>query len=99
MKHQVDDLKPCLERIVRILKTRLGKDRETITVPSAACFGLADPGNGRAFSAYTLSSLQRGHFTPLSQRRSCKKSLLASSVEKQFMVSESVNFGFMVWPP
>src|SRR4029077_8359251 len=43
LKHQADDLKPCLERIVRIFKNRLGKDRETITVPSAACFGLADP--------------------------------------------------------
>jgi hypothetical protein len=25
--------------------------------------------------------------------------LQASSVEKRFMVSESVNFGFMLWPP
>jgi hypothetical protein len=43
LKHQVDDLKPCLERIVRIFKNRLGKDRETITVPSATCCSLADP--------------------------------------------------------
>ena len=43
LKHQVDDLNPYLERIVRTFKNRLGKDRETITVPSAACIGLANP--------------------------------------------------------
>lgn len=31
-----------LERLVRIFKNRLGKGRETMTVPSTACFGLTN---------------------------------------------------------
>ena len=40
LRHQVDHLKPCAQRIVRILKDRLGNHGEAIAVPSAACLPL-----------------------------------------------------------
>ena len=99
LKHQVDDLTPCLERIVRIFNNRLGKDRETVTVPYAACFGFADPVKRAGLQCIHFVIVAARTLHTVRPRRSCKNSLQASSVEKRFMVSESVNFGFMLWPP
>lgn len=43
LKHQIENLKPRLERVIGILKNRLGDDRKAIAVPSAARLGFADP--------------------------------------------------------
>lgn len=46
LRHQVNDLEPDAKVIVGIFKDGLGNDGETIAVPSAALFALADPVKG-----------------------------------------------------
>jgi len=43
LKHQIDHLKPCLERIVSIFKNRFTDDGKAITVSSTAFLRFADP--------------------------------------------------------
>jgi hypothetical protein len=42
LRHQVDDLKPSCERIIRVLEYRLGDDAESIVVASAAILVFAN---------------------------------------------------------
>lgn len=60
LKHQVDDLKPGLERIVRVLENGLADDGEAIPVSSATGLGFADP--------MKRASLQCVHFLIVAAR-------------------------------
>ena len=56
LSHQVDDLKPDMKRIVRVLENRLGDDREAIAVATAAVFVLTGPMKGLVFQfIYSLA--------------------------------------------
>jgi hypothetical protein len=43
LRHQVDDLKPSRERVIRVLEYRLGDDAESIAIASAAILVFANP--------------------------------------------------------
>lgn len=60
LQHQVDHLKPRLERVVRVLKNCLADDRKAIAVPTATRLGFADP--------MKWASLQGIHFVIVAAR-------------------------------
>jgi hypothetical protein len=57
LAHQIDDLKPSGQWIVRVLEDRLGDDAEAIAVATAAILVLANPVEGPRFERIDLIAL------------------------------------------
>lgn len=74
--HEVDDLKPSPQRIVRVLEDRMGDDREAVAVPSSALLALTDPMERTALDGEDLGIVATGAVDPI-RPAALKQELLA----------------------
>jgi hypothetical protein len=96
-QHQIHDLKPGLERIVRILKDRLGNHGKAIAITTAAALALTDPVKRTALDCKHLGVIaaRACHaIRPTALLQEC----LAGIFLNRFIKPLSVCV-FIVWPP
>ena len=72
LRHQVNDLEPCPQRIIGILENRLGDNREAIAVPSPTLLCFADPVKRTRFQQIDFSAVAARTLDALCQRCACK---------------------------
>ena len=81
LAHQVDDLEPSGQRVVRIFEDRFRDYREAIAIAPTAILVLTYPMEGLGLERIILCALATRHLTPSGQRISRNRALQASSVE------------------